>query len=162
MSTLVTLAYPDKDKAHAALDLLRQLQAQELIALDDAVIAHHEGDKIKLDQAMNLTGAGAASGALWGGLFGLIFFVPVVGMAAGAASGALGGKLSDYGIDDSFARQMQEQLGPGRSALVLLIRQATPDRVLSEMKKADLGGEIIQTSLSEDDEARLREEAATA
>jgi uncharacterized membrane protein len=162
MSTLVTLAYPNKEKAHAALELLQQLQVQQLITLDDAVVAHHEGDKIKLDQAVNLTRAGAASGALWGGLFGLIFLVPIVGIAAGAAGGALSGKLSDYGVDDAFARRMQEQLGPGKSALVLLIRRATPDRVISEMKEADLGGEIIQTSMSEEDENRLREEMASA
>lgn len=162
MSTLITIAYPSEATAKAALAELQSLQKQSLISIDDAVIAHHQGDKIKLDQVNNLTKIGASGGALWGGLFGLLFLVPVAGIVIGAATGALSGKLADYGIDDSFAKDMQAKLGPGKSALVLLVRQATTDRVLSAMKEAGLQGEIIQTNLSEADEAKLREAAASA
>lgn len=160
MSTLIAIAYPDRTKAEAALATLQELQRQQLISLDDAVIAYNEGDKIRLQQMVSLPAAGAARGALWGGLFGLIFLMPIAGMAIGAASGAIAGKLSDYGVDDRFAKEMQAKIGPGKAALVLLVRRATPDRVLAEMRKHDFGGEIIQTSLSDADEAKLREAAA--
>jgi len=162
MSTLLAIAYKDKATAEAARAKLAELQSQQLISIQDAVVATHEGDKIKLDQAVGLTGAGAAGGALWGGLFGLIFLVPIAGMAIGAATGALAGKLSDYGIDDDFAKAMGQKVTPGKAALVLLVGEVTTDRVLAEMKKMQFGGELIQSNLSEEDEAKLRAAAAAA
>jgi len=162
MSTLIAISYADEVTAKRALAKLGELQKQQLIQIDDAVIAKHEGDKIKLDQAMSLTGAGAAGGALWGGLFGLIFLMPIAGMAIGAASGAIAGKLSDYGIDDKFAKEMGAKVTPGKAALVLLIRSATTDRVIEEMKKENLGGELIQSNLSAEDEAKLVAAATAA
>jgi uncharacterized membrane protein len=162
VSTLIAIAYPDKATANMALGTLGELQKQQLIAIDDAVIATHEGDKIKLDQAMSLTGAGAAGGALWGGLFGLIFLMPIAGMAIGAASGAIAGHFSDYGIDDKFAKEMGAKVTPGKAALVLLVRSATADRVIAEMKKHNFGGELIQSNLSTEDEAKLKAAVAAA
>jgi uncharacterized membrane protein len=138
------------------------LQRQQLITIDDAVIARHQGDKIKLDQALSTTGAGAAGGALWGGLFGLIFLMPIAGMAIGAATGAIAGKLTDYGIDDKFAKEMAAKVGPGKAALVLLVRNATMDRVIAEMRKENFGGELLYTNLSQEDEDKLRQAAAAA
>ena len=157
MSTLVAIAYKDEATANAALMELQALQSQQLITIDDAVIAYHQGDKIKLDQAKSLTGAGALGGALWGGLFGLIFLVPVVGIAIGAASGALAGKLTDIGVDDNFAKQMAAKVGPGEVALVLLVRQSTTERVVAAMKERNLLGEIVQTNLSTESEQKLRD-----
>ncbi len=152
MSTLIAIAYPDKDTDVRARAKLAELERQQLISLDDAVIATHEGDKIKLEQAVGLTGAGAASGALWGGIFGLIFLMPIAGMAIGAATGAITGHFSAYGIEDKFAKEIGAKVTPGKAALVLQVRSATPDRVIAEMKKNDFGGKLIQTSLSTEDE----------
>jgi uncharacterized membrane protein len=156
MSTLVAIAYPSDIQAKSALATLESMQREQLITIDDAVVARHDGDKIKLDQALSTTGAGALGGALWGGLFGLIFLMPIVGMAVGAASGAIAGKLSDVGVDDNFAKEMAAKLEPGKVALVLLVRQVTPDRVIAELKKQNLQGEIIQTNLSAEAEEKLR------
>jgi len=155
MSTLIAIAYPDELAAKRAMAKLGDLQKQQLIQIDDAVIARHDGDKIKLDQAFSTAGAGAAGGALWGGLFGLIFLMPIAGMAIGAAAGALAGKATDYGIDDKFAKEVGAKVTPGKAALVLLIRSATTDRVVAEMKKENLGGELMQSNLSTEDEAKL-------
>jgi uncharacterized membrane protein len=38
--------------------------------------------------------------------------------------------------------------------LFLLVRKATPDKVLAEIKK--YGGKVLQTSLSHEDEAKLQ------
>ncbi len=162
MSTLIAIAYPDEITAKRAMAKLGELQKQQLITVDDAVIAKHDGDKIKLDQATSMTGVGAAGGALWGGLFGLIFLMPIAGMAIGAASGAIAGHFSDYGIDDKFAKEMGAKVTPGKAALVLLIRSATTDRVVAEMKKEQFGGELIQSNLSEEDEAKLVAAATAA
>ena len=43
---------------------------------------------------------------------------------------------------------------PGSSVLFVLVRKATPDKVLDEVKGT--GGKILKTSLSHDDEAKLQ------
>src|SRR3954453_6983914 len=103
---------------------LVQATKEQLLKLEDAVVIEHRPDgKIKLHQGMSLTGTGAAGGALWGGLIGLIFFVPLFGMAIGAATGAAAGKMSDYGVDDDFMKNLGNELEPGAGALILLIRR---------------------------------------
>jgi len=156
MSTLVAIAYKDTATAKAARAQLEQLQQQKLITIDDAVIGTNEGGKINLEQALSMTGAGAAGGALWGGLFGLIFLMPIAGMAIGAATGAIAGHFSDYGVDDKFAKQLASQVQPGQAALVMLIRSMTEDKVIAEMAKYNFGGQLIQSSLSTEDEERLK------
>jgi uncharacterized membrane protein len=109
---------------------------------------------VKLHQAVNLTTAGALSGAVWGSLIGLIFLNPLLGLAAGAAAGAISGKLSDYGIDDDFIRQLSDKMPPGSSAIFMLVRRATIDKVEPEIAK--FGGELLYTNLSHENEERLQ------
>lgn len=155
MSDLIAIAYPDQETAARVRETLVRLQREHLITLDDAVVVRSNADgKVKLDQALNLTGAGAASGALWGSLIGLLFFAPLLGAAVGAAGGALGGSMTDYGIDDQFMKDLGRQLQPNTSALFLLVRDVTPDKVLDQV--AQYGGTVLRTSLSHEDEARLQ------
>ena len=88
MSTLAVIAYPDQSTAGEAAAALVQMQKEFLIKLEDvAWVTKAQDGKMKLHQGANLTGAGAAGGAMWGFLFGLIFLVPIAGMALGAATG---------------------------------------------------------------------------
>jgi uncharacterized membrane protein len=110
--------------------------------------------KIKLHQAINLMAAGAASGGFWGALIGLIFLNPLLGMAVGATAGAVSGALTDVGIDDRFMKELANTLKPGTSVLFVLVRKATPDKVLDELKGT--GGTVLNTSLSHENEAKLQ------
>jgi hypothetical protein len=67
-------------------------------------------------------------------LIGLIFFVPVFGLAVGSAMGALSSKLTDYGINDAFIREVREQITEGTSALFLTTSGAVQDRVSAAFK----------------------------
>jgi uncharacterized membrane protein len=154
MSTLIAIAYPDEHIAKQARTALAGLQREHLVELDDAVIAVNDGEKIRLEQAINLTTGGALGGAMWGGLIGLIFLMPVAGMAIGAASGALAGKFTDYGIEDTFVKEIGRELTPGKAALIVLARRATPDKVIEEMKQ--FGGTVIRTNLSNEAEQKLQ------
>jgi len=155
MSTLVVIGYDDPYKAEEVRLMLRKLQKDYLIDLEDAVVAvKDDKGKVKLHQAINLTSAGAVTGGFWGALVGLIFMVPLLGLAAGAAAGAVSGALSDVGIDDKFMKELAGTLKPNSSALFVLLRRATPDRVLEEVKGT--GGTILRTSLTHDDEAKLQ------
>ena len=155
MSTLVAIAYPDKSTADDVVATLSRLQKEHLISLEDAVVvARDDKGKVKLHQTNKLVAGGAAGGALWGGLIGLIFFVPLLGMAVGAATGAATGALADVGVDDNFMKDLGSKLESGNVALILLVRSATTDKVLPEI--AHFGGDVIQTSLDNAAEERLR------
>jgi uncharacterized membrane protein len=155
MANLIAIAYPDAATAEQVRAELGRASKEYLLELHDAVVVEHDAEgKIKLHQAYSAAGVGAAGGAMWGGLIGLLFLAPFFGMAVGAASGALAGKVSDTGINDDFLKQLGAKLPPGGAALIALGRSDTPDRVLERLQP--FGGEVIQTSLSEEDEARLR------
>jgi uncharacterized membrane protein len=155
MSNLVAVAFPDQGTAEEVMGTLARLQTEHAIELEDAVIVTRGQDgKVKLHQSRKLASGGAVGGALWGGLIGLIFFVPLLGMAVGAASGAAAGALSDVGVDDSFLKELGTKLQPGGAAVIVLVHRSTPDKVLPEI--ARFGGEIIQTSLDDEAEQRLR------
>jgi len=155
MNHLIAVAYPDVATADQVRRELIQATKEHLMSLEDAVIVEHRSDgKIKLHQAMSTAGIGAAGGAMWGGLIGLIFLAPLVGMAIGAASGAAAGAMSDVGVDNKFMKELGARLGPGGAALILLGHAEARDKVLERV--APYGGEVIQTSLSKDDEENLR------
>lgn len=156
MSDLIAIAYENEYQAQEVRLELVKLQKEHLIELEDAavVIKNKEG-KVKLNQAVNLAAAGAASGSFWGLLIGLLFLSPLIGVAAGAAGGAIGGALSDIGVDDDFMRELGKTMQPGSSALFVLVRKVTPDKVLDEVAK--YGGKVLRTSLSKDEETQLQE-----
>jgi len=155
MSTFVAIQYDDPHKAQEVRLALAKLQKEYLIDLEDAVVAvKNEKGKVKLHQAYNVTAAGAVSGGFFGALIGLIFLNPLLGAAVGAGAGAVSGALSDVGIDDKFMEQLAEGLQPNTSMLFVLVRKATPDKVLAEVKK--FGGTLIQTNLSHEDEEQLQ------
>ena len=163
MSDLIVVAFPGEDTADQVLNKLQALQKEHLIDLEDAcVVVRDRNGKVHVKQAVNLVGLEAASGgafgAFWGTLIGLLFLNPLAGLFTGAAfgagAGALSGMLSDYGINDDFIRSLGETLEPGTSALFVLVRRATLDKVLPEVRP--FGGKVIRTSLSTEQEARLR------
>jgi uncharacterized membrane protein len=155
MANLVAIAYPDEATAKEVLNTLARLQTEHSIELEDAVIVTRNQDgKVKLHQTTKTAAMGAAGGALWGGLIGLIFLAPLLGMAVGAAAGGAAGALTDVGVDDRFLKELGAKLEPGMAALIVLIHRSTPDKVLPEVKR--FGGEVIQSSLSDEAEAQLR------
>jgi uncharacterized membrane protein len=155
MANLVAIAYDDVDQAQQVTETLGRLMKEHSIELEDVVIVENRADgKIKLHQP-SMAGLGAASGALWGGLIGLIFFMPLFGLAIGAASGAAAGALSDHGIDDNFMKELGDKLPEGGAAVFVLVREATADKVVPEISR--FGGHVIQSSLSNEQEAALQE-----
>jgi len=155
MSTLAVIGYDNEFRAEEVRLTLRKLQKDYLIDLEDAVVAVKDAKgKVKLHQAINLTAAGAVSGGFWGSLIGLMFLNPLLGAAIGAAAGATSGALADVGINDKFMKDLAAAMTPGSSALFVLVRKATPDKVLAELQGS--GGKVLKTSLSHDDEAKLQ------
>lgn len=154
MTHLVVLGLDNREDAERVFDLTGDLARQRLLQLQDAAYAWRDDKgKVRIQQAINLTGAGAASGALWGTLIGLIFLNPLAGMAVGAATGAVAGKLTDVGINDDMIKQIGAQLQQGKAAVLILAKSATVDRVIEALKP--YSPTILQTNLTRDREEEL-------
>jgi uncharacterized membrane protein len=67
----------------------------------------------------------------------------------GAALGAAG----NLGIKDDFKRRVQDQVQPGTSAILVVVRKATPDKFIEALRP--YGGTVLQTSLTHDAEQQL-------
>lgn len=163
MSELIVIAFSNRTGAHQCRTKLMELEQRHLLSLEDAVVVEHrDNGKVKLFQTHDLVASGALSGGFWGAFLGLLFAAPLVGILAGSTFGALSGKLTDVGINDEFMKKLGQSLTPNSSALFLLVRKAKTERIVDELRPFD--GQIMQTSLDEDDERRLRaliESAAT-
>ena len=160
MSNLVVIGFEDEYTAFEMRAALVKLQKEYLIEMEDVVVVtKDEKGKVNLHQAMNLTASGAAGGGFWGMLVGMLFLNPLLGAAVGAGAGALSGKLSDYGIEDKFMKQLGETFQPGNSALCVLVRKSTPDKVLEQLK--GFNGKVIKTSLTQEKEDQLQKALST-
>lgn len=158
MSALTVWKFSTADGADHALSKLEDLQKQQLIqVLDAAIVSWPRGRKRpKTYQAMNTAGAGALGGAFWGLLFGLLFFSPLL-ILVGATAGAISGRFTDYGINDNFIKDVQSKVTEGTSALFLMTGQVTVDKVEAAFAPNEKG-ELIQSNLSTEQEAKLRED----
>ena len=156
MSNLVVIGFDDETTAFEMRAELAKMQKEYLIEMEDVVVVtKDENDKVKLHQAVNLTASGAVGGSFWGMLIGFLFLNPLAGAAVGAGAGALSGKMADIGVNDKFMKELGQTFTPGTSALFVLVRKATPDKVLEGLKK--FKGTVIQTSLTKDKDEELRQ-----
>jgi uncharacterized membrane protein len=156
MATLVAIGYDDEATAAAAAQEVARL-AHDLIIEPDAVatIVRDAEGKYHVTTSHHPVGEGATWGMFWGFLFGLLFFVPVFGMALGAGMGAIMGKFAKTGINKEFQQQVRDMIGPGTSALFLIIERVTPDKAIDALSQ--YGGTVLKTSLSKEDEAALQD-----
>jgi len=158
MSKLVAVLFNDETTAFEMRAALLKMQTQYLIEMEDSVVVTKtQKGTIKLDQAVNLTASGAVGGGFWGLLIGFLFLNPFLGAAIGAAAGAVSAQFQDIGIDDQMMRDLAQSFKPGSSALFVLIRRATTEKVLDGLKQFAGKAKVFQTSLNKDDEAALRD-----
>jgi uncharacterized membrane protein len=77
-----------------------------------------------------------------------------IGGLTGAGAGALSGSLADYGIRDDFVKKLGQTIPEGSSALLVLFRSITEDKVLPEIEPYK--PRVLKTSLSNDAETKLK------
>ena len=141
MSTLICLTYDDEQTGRTVFEKLGEMQKAQLLQLEDAALAiKDEKGKVKVKQTLENQITGSA--ALWGGFWGLLI-------------GYIAGKSGDIGIDDKFIKDVGNSLEPGGAAVFMLVIEATTDKVLDEL--APYGGHVFQTSLSKEDEEKLKQ-----
>jgi uncharacterized membrane protein len=158
MSNLIVITYDQEQTGWDAFNELANLQKMQLLELEDAALATKDDKgRVKVKQTLEnqVAGSSAVWGGFWGLLIGLLFLAPIFWGLFGALMGYIAGKAGDIGIDDKFIKQVGDSLEPGGAALFMLVVKATPDKVLEQMKQ--FGGEVYQTSLSNEDEEKLKQ-----
>lgn len=155
MSDLIAIAYPDQATVERARENLRQWVADGVIEVEDAVVMIRDADgKLEIRQGGTGVGGAALSGGISGGLIGYLLMAPLFGIAAGALAGGAIWKsmFGDAGVSEDFIRELSEHLEPGRAALIFLVRDLDPEKVLPRIEEH---GHLIQTSLGAEVEAQL-------
>jgi uncharacterized membrane protein len=162
MSDLIAIAYPDEAAVTRAAANVAEGVDKGIVEVEDLVVIVRDGDGT-VDVRQGSTGVGAATvgGAMWGGLIGLVFLAPLLGMAVGAVAGGAVWKstFGDVGVAESFVDELRKSLTPGSAALVLLVREVAPEKVLPHIREH---GRVIQTSLGDKVEAQLDAALAAA
>ena len=154
MTELIVVSFDDLSAARAAMADLRRIEKEGLVKFEDTAIIERGADG-QVHVKNELTGAtetGAAVGAVIGGM--VTFFFPVVGIAVGGAIGGAIGALMHSGVEGSFVKEVQEQLGVGKSALFLAVKSGTSG-VITALRP--YSGEVIQTTLEGDVEEALKD-----
>jgi uncharacterized membrane protein len=155
LSDLLVIEFASEEKAEGVRETLLAMQKEYLIELEDAVVAVKQVDgRLKLNQLLQPVAQGALSAAFWGSLIGLLFMIPLAGTAAGADSSALTGRLTDLGVNEDFVRRAARTLQSENTALFLLIRRMTTDKVLAALR--GVGGTVMRSSFDETKEAALQ------
>ncbi len=157
METITVWKFDTPEGADDALTKLEKLKRQLLIELHDAAVVSWEpGQKKPKVRQLNWSPtAGALGGSFFGMLLGLIFFVPILGIAIGAAGGAIFGSLKEAGVGNDFIEDVRRKVTPGTSALFAVTSDAVLDKVMAEF--SDTNAELVQTNLTDEQEAKLRE-----
>jgi uncharacterized membrane protein len=157
MSDLIAIEFDDPATAFEVRAELVKVQKDYLIEMEDVVVVTRDDDgRVRLHQPTSPTAIGAVGGGVWGALIGLIFLNPLLGAAMGAGAGALVSSFHDPGIRDSKMKEMGEALPPGGSALFVLVRRVTGDKVLERLERFRAKGRVISTSLTQEKEEALR------
>jgi uncharacterized membrane protein len=166
MSELVVFTYQHPDRAAEVLKHVASLRREHirkpLVTIEDAAVAvKGEDGQVRIRQTLeSATKAGSvATGGLWGVLVGFLFGGPLLGAMVGAGLSWLVGRRIDIGIDNDFIQQVSDELKPGRSALLLLVRD-TPLDTLAETLNAQ-GGRLHHTTFSDEAAAAFTQAAET-
>ena len=154
MSNLVVVAFDESHKAEEVRLQLQKLQSEYLVDLADVVVAvKDKAGKVKLHKTGNLI----ARDLVFQGFSVSLASLILLNTTTGAASRA----LTDVGINDHFMKTLMSLLTFRSSVLFVLTRTPTPsmDRLLEGLR--GLGGKVLMTSLSHQDEARLQAALST-
>jgi uncharacterized membrane protein/predicted flap endonuclease-1-like 5' DNA nuclease len=168
-NTLAGLVVSDKQKAHALLKTLQEIDKKDdnVKILDAAFAYKDKHGNISLEQPSDLSGKKAGmGGALISALAGAVILGPVGLVAGGLIGGALSGlygRMRDTGVDDGFMKQLAQSLDPGGTALFLLYQgrwEASMEAVEGALNQA--GAHLVYTNLPPEAEEFARQTLAAA
>ena len=154
MNQLIVVSFDHFDDARSAIRTLRALEGEERIAFEDTALIERDPDggiHVK-NEVSGTTETAAAVGAVIGGVVGFAF--PPAGALLGAGAGAAIGSILDRGVNSRFIDDMKKTLTPGRSALMLVVKEADADAVIAGLRP--FRGDVVQSTLPTETEDALK------
>lgn len=143
MSQLMIAAFDDKHRADEVLLHLLKLEQSRLSALEDAVVVtKNAAGKIRVKAYHDLLRPiPELSNDLWGGVISAIVFHRTL-------------NISHEVFDPSFLSDVEEQLQPNSSALMVLAVEA--DSAAVEEALSSLGGKLLKTMLPDVSQQKIQ------
>lgn len=161
MDKMLVTVYDNESKAYEGSRVLEELDAEGSIGLyATAVVAKDAGGQVTVKQATDEGPLGTAAGLFAGNLLGLLG--GPVGLAVGAGVGTLGGALYDLarvGVSDDFLAEVEQQLKPGKAAVVAGVWEEWVTPV--DTRIAAAGGTVLRRAREEVVDAQLERETAS-
>jgi uncharacterized membrane protein len=143
--SVITVSFEDDDKAHDALMLLKQLDSQHQVGMDEAVLILREADGrvVEMDRVASAPMPNTVGGGLVGLLLGIIG--GPLGILIGGTTGSLVGTLLDFQDEDkteSALTVLSSAARPGHTALLAVVREQNRDVVDAAM--GGLSGTVLR------------------
>jgi len=149
---VIASVYDKVDDANDTLNFFDELRKRGVLDIKHAALIEKDEDgNTKVEDRSDVNPKqGAIFGAITGGLIGLLGgpIGAIVGAAAGAATGQLSAGKIDMGFSDEFLKKLQQELQPGRTALLVVIEHRMVDELSDEL--SDLKGLHFNQSITDD------------
>jgi uncharacterized membrane protein len=145
------------DAEKARLEL-RMMEKDELVDLEEsAVLVRDKKGKVHFHHSQHFTLPTWLSGGFVGTLVGLIILNPVVALIGGITGTALGavlGALKEIGIEETFMKDLADEMRAGSSSLFIVTRRGDPQKIMAALKPYK--GKILCNALVHQDESKLK------
>jgi len=170
MGDLVAVGFKEPYLASALLYELNELGKEYPVDIEDAaVMVKDEDGGIQVSEEFDPFVQFPVSGALYFGFLGAVLgwiftgqpFVGLqIGVPVGWILGAVAGRYTPVSIPNDVAKDVEKTMKPGESVMLASARNPwTSEKVVDVLRKFD--GELLRTSLSPADEAKLRKALAS-
>lgn len=147
---VIAVSFDDDHEAYHALTLLKELDSQQRVGVQEAVVVvrGEDGKLVEKDGTQSDYMAGTATGGLMGLLLGVIG--GPLGVLIGGATGLMVGSLydlADYDETDSALGAISSSVQAGRTALLAEVVEGTPEVVDAAM--SEVGGKVLRRPVAE-------------
>lgn len=147
---MIAVSFEDDDKAYAALTLLKELDSQHQVGLDEAmvVVRQADGRVVEKDRVASAPVPNTIGGGLVGLLVGIIG--GPLGMLIGGTAGVFIGSLfdiEDADSTDSALTAISRYARSEHTAVLAVVSEQSPEVIDAAM--SGLGGTVLRRSVYE-------------
>ncbi|MGO9954488.1 MAG: DUF1269 domain-containing protein [Solirubrobacteraceae bacterium] len=147
---VIAVSFDDDHEAYHALTLLKELDSQQRVGVQEAVVVvrGEDGQLVEKGRTQSAYLAGTASGGLIGLLLGIIG--GPFGVLIGGATGLMVGSLYDLADDeetDSALGAISSSVHAGRTALLAVVTEQSPEVIDATM--SGVGGTLLRRPVAE-------------
>ena len=147
---VISVSFEDDHEAYHALTLLKELDSQQRIGVQEAVVAvrGEDGQLVQKDGTESPNLVGTASGGLIGLLVGIIG--GPLGVLIGGGTGLMVGSLFDLADSedsDSALSAISSSVQAGHTALLAEVVEPTPEVIDTAM--TEIGGTVLRRPVDE-------------